>query len=64
MARQGISQQALADRLGWPQARVSRRIAVDGGKNPTIPFDVAELADVARALGVPVTRFLPAEVTA
>lgn len=61
MARQGLSQQALADRLGWPQARVSRRIAVEGGKHQTIPFDIAELAAVAKALGVPMNQFVPAQ---
>lgn len=57
MARQGISQQALADRLGWLQNRLSRRIT-DG--KTSVPFTVAELASVADALGVPLSRFLPA----
>lgn len=55
MARQGISQQALADRLGWLQNRLSRRIT-DG--KTAVPFTVPELAEVASALGVPVTRLL------
>lgn len=55
MARQGISQQALADRLGWLQNRLSRRIT-DG--KTAVPFTVPELAEVADALGVPVTKLL------
>jgi len=63
MGRQGLSQQALADRLGWPQPRLSRRIA--SGNSPIVPFDVVELLEVAQVLGVPVTTFLPspAQVT-
>lgn len=53
MARQQISQSALAERLGWTQQRVSRRIS------GATPFDVAELEAVAGALGVPVLRLLP-----
>lgn len=53
MTRQKVSQAALADRLGWPQQRVSRRIT------GAVPFDVTELAAVAAALGVPVARFIP-----
>lgn len=59
MGRQGLSQQALAERLGWQQPRLSRRIS--DGKNPLIPFDVVELHAVALALGVPVSRLLSAE---
>jgi transcriptional regulator with XRE-family HTH domain len=62
MARQGLSQQALADKLGWLQSRLSRRIA-DGSKHTPVPFDVAELNEVASALGVPLARLLPASVT-
>lgn len=57
IARQGLTQQALADLLGWPQPRLWRRVA--DGKAKT-PFTVAELAAVAGALGVPITQFLPA----
>jgi transcriptional regulator with XRE-family HTH domain len=57
MARQGLSQVALAERLGWPQARLSRRIS--DGKHTPIPFDVAELNAVATALGVQISQFLP-----
>jgi len=61
IARQGISQQALAERLGWLQNRLSRRIT-DG--KTSVPFTVVELAAVAAALGVPLTQFLPAEAVA
>ena len=62
MARQGVTQQALADRLGWPQSRLSRRIALEGGKHKASPFDMRELGDVADALGVSVMRLIPVEV--
>lgn len=62
MFRQGLSQQALADLLGWPQPRLSRRIA--DGKTALIPLDVVELEAIAVALGVPVTQFLPTHVSA
>lgn len=64
MARQGLSQQALADKLGWTQPRLSRRIAAEGSKYPLVPFDVVELADVAEALGVAVAKLMPVEVAA
>lgn len=64
MARQGLSQQALAEKLGWRQQRLSRRILAEGSNNPLIPFDIAELADVANALGIPVAQLLPQAVTA
>lgn len=59
MARQGVSQEVLGRRLGWSQRRVSRRVTT--GKT-AVPFDVAELAAVATALGVPVTQFVGADV--
>lgn len=64
MARQGLSQQALAEKLGWTQPRLSRRILAEGSKNALIPFDVTELSAVADALGVPVTKLMPQAVTA
>jgi transcriptional regulator with XRE-family HTH domain len=51
MARQRLSGRALAARLGWPQNRLSRRLAGD------IPFTVDDLAAIAALLEVPVTRF-------
>lgn len=58
MARQGISQTTLAERLGWLQNRLSRRLT-DG--KTAVPFTVDELVNVASALNVPLTRFLPDE---
>lgn len=54
MARQRVSQTALAEKLDVSQAYVSRRLAGD------VAFDVAELDDVARILGVPVEQFVAA----
>lgn len=56
MGRQNMSQQALADQLGWPQNRVSRRL--NGGAALT-PFTVIELMAVAAVLDVPMANFLP-----
>jgi transcriptional regulator with XRE-family HTH domain len=53
MARQGLTQEALAEKLGWTQRRLSYRLTADH------PVDSAELESIADALGVPVTRFLP-----
>jgi len=59
MARQGLTQEALGSLLTWPQRRVSRRLTGE------VAFSVVELGQVAEALGVPVTQFLPeAGVTA
>lgn len=58
LGRQGMSQQKLADRLGWTQVRLSRRLST--GETSPVPFSVGELQNVADALGVPVTTFLPA----
>lgn len=56
MGRQGLSQTALAIKLGWPQPRLSRRLT-DGKTG--VAFTVTELTAIAEALGVPVTQFLP-----
>lgn len=56
MARQGLSQEALGSRIGWDQKRVSRRLT------GAVAIDTNELGELAAALGVPVTQFLPAEV--
>lgn len=58
LARQRISQQLLAAKLGVSQQWVSRRIA------GTVAFDVDELARIARLLGVPMAQFLPAPAAA
>lgn len=54
MARQGLTQQALANKLGCNQPYLSRRMT------GAVPFDVAELVELAEALGVPLAQFLPA----
>lgn len=59
MARQQLSQQRLADKLGWGQPRLSRRIT--SGKT-SVPFTVDELLEVADALGVPMVQLLPPEL--
>lgn len=61
MDHQHIRQTAVARRLGISQAAVNRRITGE------IPFNVAELAAVARLLDVDICSFLveePAEVAA
>lgn len=52
MERQGLSQEQIGERLGWPQRRVSRRLTGD------VSISAEELSELAAALGVPVTRFL------
>jgi transcriptional regulator with XRE-family HTH domain len=58
MARQRMDQRTLAARVGrsqtWVQYRASGRVACD----------VEDLALLAEALDVPVSRFLPDEVAA
>lgn len=53
MARQDLTQQQLAPRVGMSQQALSRRLRGE------FPFDTAELDRVASALGVPITAFLP-----
>lgn len=52
LARQGITQDELARRLGTTQPWVSKRLT---GKTA---FDTTELDRIADALGVAVTQFL------
>ena len=54
MARQGKTQQQVSVLAGMAQQTLSRRLRVD---DPT-PFDTEELERIARALNVPVDRFL------
>ncbi len=61
MADQGVTQQVLADRLGWNQQRLSRRLT--DGKS-FVAFTTGELLTVAEVLGVTAARFLPADVEA
>jgi transcriptional regulator with XRE-family HTH domain len=58
LARQRMSQQLLAAKLGVSQQWVSRRIA------GTVAFDVNELARIAGLLGVPMSQFLPVPAAA
>ncbi len=60
MARQGMSQQALADRIGVGQPYISRRLAPDA----TVAVDVVDLVRIAEALNVTPQKFLPVEVAA
>jgi transcriptional regulator with XRE-family HTH domain len=55
MARQRVSQAALAEALGVSQGAVSRRLRGD------IPFDVEMLGRIAAHLHVPVTQFVRAD---
>jgi transcriptional regulator with XRE-family HTH domain len=52
MVRRGISQTALASRLGMSQAAVSKRLRGE------TPFDINELAQIAAALDVTLDRLL------
>jgi transcriptional regulator with XRE-family HTH domain len=52
MARKNISGRALAEAIGMPQSRFSRRMTGE------IAFDVDELAAVAAALDVPLSDFV------
>jgi transcriptional regulator with XRE-family HTH domain len=52
MARQRLSQQALAGRLGEKQWWVSKRLT------RSIPFTIEDLERIAAALDKPVTHFL------
>ncbi len=53
MARRGITQETLADRLGLTQRAMSRRLTADTS------FRAEELAAIAEVLGVPVDVLLP-----
>lgn len=52
MARKGINQTAMADALGVSQAAVSARL------RGVTPFDINELATIARLLDVTVERLV------
>lgn len=54
MARQRVSQAALARELGCSQQRISRRLSA----NPTYGFTTDEVDRIARFLGVPVSRLI------
>lgn len=52
LAREGRPQRYVAEVLGLSQPAVSRRMRAE------VPFDVAELAKLADALGIPVATFM------
>lgn len=60
LERQEISYRELGRRLGVSIAYVSRRLS----EEPDVQFRMDELENVASALGVPVTDFLPASAGA
>jgi hypothetical protein len=59
MARQGIRNAALGERIGKNEVWVSRHVRL----NPTQDFTVPELEQVARALGVPLSALIPTDDT-
>lgn len=58
MARRGVTQMALARKIGLSQPAVSARLK---GKTP---FDINELCLIASVLNVPLTTLLPIETAA
>ncbi len=58
MFRQDVSQRDLADRIGWPQPRLARRLTA------AVDFRVGELERIAEVLGVPVAQFLAEQAAA
>lgn len=56
VARRGLTQAALADVIGVSQSQLSKRL------RGVIPFDVNELAAIAKALDVPIADLLPSKV--
>lgn len=55
IARRGIHQTDLAAQLGISQSALSKRL------RGTTPLDINEVADIAAALGVPLSTLLPSE---
>lgn len=53
LARRRISGRQIGAKLGWSSAYLSRRLTGH------IPFTIADLDALARALDIPVTRLLP-----
>ncbi len=58
MRRADLTQDVLGERVGLSQSALSRRLTGD------VAFNTAELAAIARALGVEVTDLLAREVPA
>jgi transcriptional regulator with XRE-family HTH domain len=53
MARQNVPQRELGRVLGLSQGAAWRRLKGE------VPFDVAELAEVAKLLKTPISQFIP-----
>lgn len=58
MARKRFSQVRLSKETGIPESTLKRRLSGQ------YPFDVEELVDIARALGVSPHSFIPKKMTA
>lgn len=58
MARRGVSQTDLSNRLGMNQSQISKRLS------GTIAFTIDELVAIAATLGVPLSTLIPADVAA
>ena len=58
MARRGMTQERLAEHLGWTQRKLSYRLTADSA------FRADELVAIAAALDVPMASLLPAETRA
>lgn len=57
LARHKVSQRAAGELLGLPHQTVGKRLSGE------IPFRAEELAKLAAALNIPVSRFFPESVT-
>lgn len=53
LARRKVSQQQLTERTGWSKSFLARRV------HGTVPFTVAELLTLSRAVGVEITELIP-----
>jgi transcriptional regulator with XRE-family HTH domain len=59
MARQRLSQHALAERLGWTQGYLNRRLTAD------VSMSIEDLEAIARGLGIPLLQVVwPGQTTA
>jgi transcriptional regulator with XRE-family HTH domain len=58
ITRSALTQTEVAQRLGWPQQRLSRRLTA---ADYAAPFSAWELAEVATVLNVPVAQFYEAQ---
>lgn len=58
MGRQRMTGTALATRMRVSQAVISRRLTGE------VPFDIAELHEIAQILEVPITHLMPEAVDA